>query len=159
MMIKKILNLKKKEQVETDTRGWQIYVIKEGLRCEHLSGKYIEYFEFDELLGQGSFEGSEGMTPLDVFARMMYKTPYTRGFIYKRWNLLNHEGKGFIITPRLIDNKKVIEDHSSYVNYSNNFEEEQDRNYLIDKNEERYRTNESLKDIYMLAFLQIIEES
>jgi hypothetical protein len=131
-----------KEEVSgNETGAWVIRIIRNGLKCDHISSKYTEYFEADELAGMNAFRDKDSMTPLQVFKRMMDKTPHTKGFVYKGWDIIMHERKGFIIRPRL--NKENI-DIEKYKEYTQ---------------EERYRTNESLMELEMIAFLQYIEES
>lgn len=133
-------NLFSQDVVQNETGAWIIRLIRNGLKCDHISGKYTEYFEADELAGMHAFDGQKGMTPLQVFQRMMEKTPFTRGFVYKNWDIIIHEKKGFIIKPRLIEENADIEKYKDYIG------------------EERYRTNESLREVEMINFLQYIEE-
>lgn len=129
--------------VESEIGPWNIKIMRNGLKCEHYIDdklKYSEYFESDELQAVNAFEGIKAMTPLDVFERMMLKTPFTKGFIYSDWNIINNEGKGFIIKPRPIDNNIDIDKYKETVK------------------QERYKTNESLREIEMIEFLQYIDE-
>lgn len=135
-----ILEIFKPEVATHDTAAWDIQLIRNGLKCTHRSGKYNEYFEADELVGIEAFEGNQGLTPLQVFQRMMEKTPFTSGFVYKYWDIVLYEKKGCIIRPRLNNNIKDIDKYSNYIW------------------EERYRTNESLRETEMLDFLNYIEE-
>jgi hypothetical protein len=130
-----------KEEISgNETGAWIIRIIRNGLKCDHISSKFTEYFEADELAGMNAFTGKDSMTPLQVFERMMHKTPHTKGFVYKNWDIIIHEEKGFIIRPRLNKDKVDIEKYKEY------------------NNEERYKTNESLMEIEMINFLQYIEE-
>jgi hypothetical protein len=138
MLIKKLF--KKEEVSGNDTGAWIITTIKNGLKCEHISRKYVEYFEVDELAGINAFKKTLGMTPLQVFDRLLTKTPFTRGFVYKKWDIVIHEKKGFIIRLRVDSNSEI---------------EEFKKNNLY----ERYRTNESLQEIEMIQFLAYIEEN
>lgn len=133
-------SLLKEDVTGNETGAWIIRLIRNGLKCDHISGKYTEYFEADELAGLHAFNGHKGMTPLQVFHRMMEKTPFTRGFVYKNWDIIIHEKKGFIIKPRLNEADTDMEQYKDYIG------------------DERYRTNESLREVEMINFLQYIEE-
>lgn len=130
----------KKQISGNETGPWHIKLIENGLRCVHESGNFTEYFEADELAGINAFGNQNCLTPLNVFQRMMLKTPVTKGFIYRYWSLIRFEDKGFIIKPRLSEHSSDIEEYKDYVK------------------EERYRTNESLREISMIDFLKYLEE-
>lgn len=131
-----------KPEIEThDTAAWDIQLIQNGLKCTHRSGKYTEYFEAAELAGVEAFEDKPGLTPLQVFQRMMEKTPFTSGFVYKYWDIVLYEKKGCIIRPRLSNNIKDIDNYSDYIW------------------DERYRTNESLRETGMIDFLKYVGET
>ena len=124
------------------TKAWDISLIKNGLRCTHKSGQVdAEYFEADELRGIRAFEKFGPMSPLDVFSRLMEKTPLTKGFVYKFWDIVIKDKKGFIIRPRLTDSNQDIDHYNPLVL------------------EERYKTTQSLEMIDMQDFLIYIEEA
>ena len=138
-----LLNSLFKDNSINTTGCWIIYLIENGLKCEHISSLHEEYFESDELMGTGSFaEKERGMTPLDVFQRMLEITPNSKGFVYKTWDLINHKQQGFIIRPRVTcsNGRNDIEIYKRNLKY------------------ERYRTNQSLRDIEIVNFLEYLEE-
>lgn len=131
------------DSINQDMKPWDIFLIKNGLKCRHKSDAnepLEEYFEADELQGLRAFEQFGPMTPIDVFTRIMEKTPLTKGFIYKYWNIVIKDKKGFIIKPRPNESNKVIEKYNHSVA------------------EERYKTTQSLEMINMVDFLKYIEE-
>lgn len=126
--------------INTDKKPWNILPIRNGLKCIHESGLYQEYFEADELNGERAFSEYKPLTALQVFNRLMKITPYSKGFIYKNWNIVNKDSKGFVICPRLKKDNMDIEKY-------------QDRSIY-----ERYKSNESLDRFDMSHFLIYLEQ-
>jgi hypothetical protein len=135
---------KKRSQKDSnnDTSCWYIHLIDSGLRCNHKSGNHTEYFERDQLEATGSFSERKPLTPLEVFSQMMLKTPRTEGFSFKSWNIVNHEGKGFVVRKRVNLSSKDVE-----IEHRRSLETE------------RYFTNETLESIDIMSFLQQITET
>lgn len=143
MLLKKITdflvedtaNIKAKEALP-----WEIIHINNGFKCEHKSGLYEDvYFEADEINAENAFSDRSPMTPLSLFGHLKSKTPYTKGFIYKSWNIIEKSNRGFLIKLRTNDSNLGIQKNN-------------DVSYL-----ERYKTNESLSCCNINDFILYLE--
>lgn len=143
LLIQKIINLFTEEpkiNLELESMPWEIIHIENGLKCHHESGLYEDlYMEADEIDGENAFSEFQAITPIQLFNKLKSVTPKTKGFIYKKWNIIDKEGRGFLIKPRLKGSNIDI----------------QERKDMSDL--ERYKTNESLNRCDMSDFILYLE--
>ena len=114
-----------------DEGDWRISLIDNGLCCQHSNGVSEEYFEGSELEGEGVYSKKDVDSSLsfyDLTDRLIKSSGVFRRIYFEQFFFINHKDNGYIL-----------------------------RGKIGEKDLHRYFTNDTLKNVPVMPFLNGIK--